>query len=185
MLTFAEKYQTIDIRETNLLPRPANRGPDFDERLREAMDVDAMIEESAQELRDYANKRIPLPAKDLSTKDTDLIKKMSLLAEAVEPDEPPVIGHDINEEWVIENTLRKELPSEKRILVDEVYKILLFNNMDPQTFTVEFWADYFKIAPATIRNIVNYVAYPVTDPQTKKVTKVLSFIDSEMITKAQ
>lgn len=47
MLTFAEKYQTIDIRETNLLPRPANRGPDFDERLREAMDVDAMIEESA------------------------------------------------------------------------------------------------------------------------------------------
>lgn len=86
---------------------------------------------------------------------------------------------------MIENTLRKELPSEKRILVDEVYKILLFNNMDPQTFTVEFWADYFKIAPATIRNIVNYVAYPVTDPQTKKVTKVLSFIDSEMITKAQ
>ena len=96
MLTFAEKYQTIDIRETNLLPRPANRGPDFDERLREAMDVDAMIEESAQELRDYANKRIPLPAKDLSTKDTDLIKKMSLLAEAVEPDVPPVIGHDVS-----------------------------------------------------------------------------------------
>ena len=86
---------------------------------------------------------------------------------------------------MIENTLRKELPSEKRILVDEVYKILLFNNQDPQTFTIEFWADYFKISPAAIRNIVNYVAYPLTDPQTKKVIKVLTFIDSEMITKAQ
>jgi len=26
------------------LPIPANRGPDFEERLRESMDVDAMIE---------------------------------------------------------------------------------------------------------------------------------------------
>jgi len=42
-LTFAEKYQTIDMRETGLLPTPAYRGPDFEERLREAMDVDAMI----------------------------------------------------------------------------------------------------------------------------------------------
>jgi len=54
------------MRNTNLLPTPANRGPDFDERLREAMDVDALIEESAQELKDYANKRIPLPSRDLS-----------------------------------------------------------------------------------------------------------------------
>ncbi len=27
------------------MPIPANRGPDFEERLRQAMDVDAMIEE--------------------------------------------------------------------------------------------------------------------------------------------
>lgn len=92
---------------------------------------------------------------------------MSLLASVVEVDKPPLIGHDINEEWVIEDTLRKELPTEKRILTDEVYKMLLFNNEDPQTFTVEFWADYFKIPPASIRNIVNYVAYPLTDPTTK------------------
>lgn len=86
---------------------------------------------------------------------------------------------------MIEDTLRKELPTEKRLLCDEVYKMLLFNNEDPQTFTVEFWADYFKIPAAALRNIVNYVAYPLCDPVTKQVTKTLYFIDSEMIIKAQ
>jgi hypothetical protein len=31
------------------------RGPNFDERLREAVDVDAMIEEDNMKLKDYAN----------------------------------------------------------------------------------------------------------------------------------
>jgi|TARA_B110000285_G_C15103682_1_gene606595 hypothetical protein len=31
------------------------RGPNFDERLREAVDVDAMIEEDNLKLKDYAN----------------------------------------------------------------------------------------------------------------------------------
>lgn len=84
------------MRDTKLLPTPANRGPDFEERLREAMDVDQMIEESAQELKDYANKRIPLPARDLSAKDNDLLKRMSLLASVVEIDKPPIIGHDVS-----------------------------------------------------------------------------------------
>lgn len=43
-----------------------------------------MISETAQELKDYANKRIPLPKKDLSVKDNDLLKKVSLIAQAVE-----------------------------------------------------------------------------------------------------
>lgn len=47
-------------------------------------------------------------------------------------------------------------------------------------YTVQFWADYFKIAPAAFRNIVNYVAYPLCDPETKQVTKILTFIDSEL-----
>lgn len=40
MMVYCEKYETIDIRETILLPTPATRGPDFDERLREVLDVD-------------------------------------------------------------------------------------------------------------------------------------------------
>ena len=96
MLTFAEKYLSVDMRDTNLLPTPKHKGPDFDERLREAMDVDEMMAESAQELKEYANKRIPLPPRDLSKKDNDLLKKVSLLAQAVLIEEPPIIGHDVS-----------------------------------------------------------------------------------------
>jgi len=39
-----------------------------------------MINESNQELADYANKRIPLPERDLSQKDGDLLSKMNLIA---------------------------------------------------------------------------------------------------------
>lgn len=45
---------------------------------------------------------------------------------------------------------------------------------------MSFWADHFKISPAVIRNIVNYMAFPMTDPETKQVTHVLYFIDSEL-----
>ena len=76
--------------------------------------------------------------------------------------------------------MRASLPSEKRILVDEIYKVLYFNNADPETYTVSFWADHFKISPAALRNIVNYVAFPVTDPETKRVLRVMYFVDSEL-----
>jgi len=39
----------------------------------------------------------------LTKKDDDLISKMNLLAKAVEVDEPPIFGIDINEEYIIED----------------------------------------------------------------------------------
>ena len=106
---------------------------------------------------------------------------MNLLAKAVEVDEPPVFGVDLNEEYEVEETLRHNLPTEKRILVDEMYKILYMNNQDPETYTISFWSEYFNISPATIRNVVNYMAYPLIDPTTKKVTSVLYFKDTELV----
>ena len=44
LLQYHTKYETFDIRDTKLIPTPADRGPDFDERLREATEVDRMIE---------------------------------------------------------------------------------------------------------------------------------------------
>lgn len=122
--------------ETKLIPEPIRKGPGFDERLREAMDVDKLIEESQSELADYANRRIPLPSKDLNKKDLDLLSKVNLVAQAVKVDEPPLLGVDINEQWTIEDTLRKELPSEKRLMVDDIYKVLYFNNADPELYNV-------------------------------------------------
>jgi hypothetical protein len=100
---------------------------------------------------------------------------MNVLAQAIEPDEPPLFGLDINEEYQIEDEFRRDLPASKRMLVDEIYKVLYFNNRDPATFTVSFWADYFQLSPAVVRNIVNYMAYPVLDPQTKRVKEILQF----------
>ena len=42
----------------------------------------------------------------------------------------------------------------------------------------------FKIPASALRNIVNYVAYPLTDPTTKQITKILYFIDTELQQKA-
>jgi hypothetical protein len=33
---------------------------------------------------------------------------------------------------------------------------------------------------ASVRNIVNYVAYPIVDPSSKKVKDVLYFVDSDL-----
>ena len=105
---------------------------------------------------------------------------MSMIAKAVEVDEPPIFGIDINEEYELDNLLRENLPTEKRILVDEIYKILMFNNVDPETYTISFWSDYFNIAPSTIRNVVNYMAYPIVDQKTKRVKSILYFQDTEL-----
>lgn len=80
MLTFADKYQTVDINDTKLIPTPLYKGPDFEERLREVIDVDEMVAKENEELKDFANKRIPLPSKKLSEKDGDLVSKMAMLA---------------------------------------------------------------------------------------------------------
>lgn len=140
-----------------------------------------MVEDSNQELYEYANKRIPLPPKDLSDKDGDLLKKVNLIAQAVEVEDKPYLGRDVNEEWVVEDSLRRELPSAHRMLVDEIYKVLYFNNKDPETYTIAFWAEYFQISPASVRNIVNYMAYPIIDVETKKVKQVLYFIDIDLM----
>ena len=180
MLIYTEKYDTVDINDTIVIPTPIYAGPDFEERLREVVDVDKIIEQDNMALKELANNRLPLPPKDLSKKDHDLISKMNMLAKAVEVDELPLFGTDLNEEYIVDDTLRANLPTEKRILVDEMYKILAFNNMDPEIYTISFWSDYFKIKPATIRNVVNYMAYPVCDDKTKQVVQILYFQDSEL-----
>ena len=61
------------------------------------MDVDALIDNSNQELKDYANQRIPLPKKNLDEKDKDLLSKVNLIAQAVKVDEVPIFGVDVSD----------------------------------------------------------------------------------------
>jgi len=64
------------------------------------------------------------------------LSKVSKIASAIRIIPPPLIAVDINENWLTEDVFRKELPSDKRILVDEMYKILFFNNRDPETYNI-------------------------------------------------
>jgi len=43
LMQFTIKYESFDITKTSHIPLPIFRGPDFEERLREVMDVDEMI----------------------------------------------------------------------------------------------------------------------------------------------
>ena len=92
---------------------------------------------------------------------------MNLIAQVVKIEDPPTIGVNVDERWGIEEIMRKGLPTEKRILTDEIYKVLCFNNENPQKYNIAFWADHFQISPAAIRNIVNYIAYPLVDQESK------------------
>ena len=165
----------MDISQTRLVPIPMYRGPDFEERLREVVDVDKMIDDDNKMAKEMADKRIPFEPRRLEDKDKNLVDRMNMLAKAVKVDEIPMFGVDVNKEYIIEEELRKNLPSEQRILVDELFKILYMNNKDPETYTISFWSDYFKIAPAVVRNIVNYMAFPVMDDKTKKIKEILFF----------
>ena len=116
------------MEETNLLPTPAYREPEFEERLREVVDVDMLIASEQLALKEQANARIPFKPKNLKEKDQQLLTKLNQLSQAIKVDEPPIFGLDINEEYIIDDSLRENLPTEKRILADEVYKDLRFSH---------------------------------------------------------
>jgi hypothetical protein len=46
ILTYDAKFRTVDILDTFLIPTPRKLQPTFDERLREAIDVDQLVADS-------------------------------------------------------------------------------------------------------------------------------------------
>ena len=46
ILSYDAKFRTVDMRDTILIPIPRKLEPNFDERLREAIDVDRLVADS-------------------------------------------------------------------------------------------------------------------------------------------
>lgn len=63
------------------------------------------------------------------------------------------------------------------ISLDQISKIIYLNNKDHQKYDLAFWAQHYNIYPNKLRNIFNYIAYPVIDDN-NEVTQVLRFIYS-------
>ena len=184
---YKQKYLTVDTRDTNLILPAPNEGPNFEERLRIVTGgkIDDFLDHEKKFIRN-ANERKPFHGVSREEKDTSLIKKMNILVQAIKIDGPVLPPPNTDDFY---NSLRqqenKELEQDHRILIDEIYKVLYLNNKDPYFYNVKFWAKHFKIDPAAIQNIFNYLGYPVVNPETKNVDKTLIFIDVDMLDKGK
>lgn len=56
----------------------------------------------------------------------------------------------------------------------------MLNNENPSLYNVDFWSRHFSIPIPAVRNIFNYLAYPIIDIKTKEVTGYMTFIDEEL-----
>ena len=85
--------------------------------------TETIINLANQELKDYANKRIPLPGKSLSEKDEDLLKKVSLIASAVKIDPPPIVAPDVRVQSISllldQRTIYNRRAIQKRVTIRE------------------------------------------------------------------
>lgn len=183
-LEYMMKHNVIDIRDTILIPPPPNEGPSFDERLRIATKgkIDDFLEDERTAFKKLANERTPSKERDINEKDNNLIQKLNIVAQAVKVEDPPMLPHDQDELYknLLENS-NEAKSQDHRILIDEIYKVLYLNNENPTIYNVKFWSDHFKIQPAAIRNIFNYLAFPIVDPKDKSIVKLLQFIDVDLL----
>ena len=42
-------------------------------------------------------------------------------------------------------------------------RVLFLNNKNPVKYNAKFFSDYFDIPPNKIRNLFNYISYPIFD----------------------
>ena len=181
---YLQRYLVVDIRDTLIIPPPPNRGPSFDERLRIATGgkIDEFIKNDKDEFKRLANERVVPQQRNLNEKDDNLIKRLNIIAQAVKVEDPPLTAPDTEELYKnIKQASMASLPQDHRILVDEIYKVLFLNNQNPELYNVHFWSEHFKIEPSAIRNVFNYLAFPIFDEQSRATKKFLCFIDIDLV----
>ena len=120
---------------------------------------------------------------NLLEKDIDLITKINIISSAVKVEEPKMYTSNFEYELpadYLEEALLGDMPTNGRILVDEYFKALHLNNENPEKYSFTYWENYFKVDKQTLRNIFNYVFFPIPDEKNKEdVGKVLNFQDFE------
>jgi hypothetical protein len=132
--------------------------------------------------RKRINSGLAIEKKDLNMKDTEVIRQVQLISQAIKV-EPFVtdqkIGYEIPLDYIEENLLG-QLPTDGRILIEEYYKVLYLNNEDPEKYNFTYWENYFKVSKVTLRNIFNHVFFPIPDERNpSEVGKILYFKDVE------
>ena len=85
----------------------------------------------------------------------------------------------MNERRSLPKTFATELDHLKsqdgKILITELSKALFLNSQDAKKYTLEYFARYFNIEPRLLRNVFNYVSYPIVDENTGDIVQMLRF----------
>jgi hypothetical protein len=119
----------------------------------------------------------------LNVKDLDLVNKINIISQAVKVEEPKMYTSNFQYELpadYLEETLLGDMPTSGRILVEEYFRVLHLNNENNEKYNFSYWENYFKVDKQTLRNIFNYVYFPLPDEKNKEeVSKVLYFQDFE------
>ena len=68
-------------------------------------------------------------------------------------------------------------PQDGKMLLTELAKTIWLNAQDPEKYNTEYFALYFNIEPQKLRNILNYISFPVVDEEAGMVVKQLRFTD--------
>lgn len=161
----ANMLKEIEIRE-----QKAYDAMVLDERDRKT--VQKMLGEKGDEM---------LVRRNLSEKDNELIRKMNLLSDTinvVKPLEPVADFSSVYnpEEFRFKQNQNAVMAMNKEELhTENLVKVLYLNNMDPQEYNLEFWAETLNISTQRLRNIFYNFSYLVYENH--QVVGKISFID--------
>ncbi len=122
-------------------------------------------------------------SRSLTDKDPELIRNVNRISQAVKVNkftDMQIAKIEYPLDYLEEN-LMGQLPFEGRILIEEYYKALYLNDENPEIYNINYWQDYFKVTTHTLRNIFNYVFFPIPDEKSlSDVGKILYFKDAEL-----
>ncbi len=192
-LEHIRKFKTIDMRDTAFIPYELPE-ESFMDRLRNLPDVD--IDEEIKKCKQIKyiiilylanehilkiiNSGLPVKGRDLNAKDPELIRQVNIVARAVKVEDPvqhKIAKYDLPLDFLEEGMLG-ETPTDGRILIEEYYKVLYLNNEDPEKYNFAYWEKYFNVNKVTLRNIFNYIFFPLPDEKNpNEVGKILYFKD--------
>lgn len=122
----------------------------------------------------------------MNTKDPELIRQINIVSQAVKVERPKQtkeVKYELPLDY-IEEGLLGDTPTDGRLLIEEYYKVLYLNNEDPEKYNFSFWEQYFGVSKTTLRNIFNYIFFPLPDENNPtEIAKILYFQDVEFTKK--
>ncbi|KAM3141918.1 hypothetical protein pb186bvf_006004 [Paramecium bursaria] len=166
----AIKY-SFDFSESILMPRNSYESQLDQVLAKQARhDIQSLIEESENEIKSKFEGEMSIY--DRVNKNDQLVKQVGILGEAMhQVDQLPLETQKQQLEKKFGDDNESFYKSQEgRILLIELPRLLFLNNKDPKTYNLQFWAEHFNIEPQKLRNIFNYIAYPLEN------NKILRFI---------